>query len=603
MNLFGYHGPFTAGHAGADILSYGTAVMQGSDKPTGSIAGHGALWSAETLVADGIGIALRGAPLWRSGSANEARATLSSIAAAYRQFGAAFLSNLAGSFGLALIDGANRRVLLAVDPMGIQRMTYSIVESGIVFGSSAEHVARCPIVNAGLNHQAIFDYLMMHMVPAPQTIFSGVEKLMPGAYLLFENGARTVKRYWSPTFHGRPVATESALREQLFDSLRAGVRAAQPDTATGAFLSGGLDSSTVAGILAEVGPKPAKTFSIGFGYADYDELSYARIANTHFGCKGHEHTIHGNDIVESFASIAKAYDEPFGNSSALPAYYCALLAKQNGVNHLLAGDGGDELFAGNSRYADQQVFERYQRVPKWFRQGLLEPSLRLWPQKLDFWPTRKARGYIDKANIPLPARLETWNIVHRIGAANMLHPDFIATVDVNGPFRRMQEVWDSTPSTNQLNRMLYYDWQYTLADNDLRKVETMCGLAGVTVSYPMLHHAVVDMSTGISPDVMMPNGQLRHFYKQATTGFLPDAIIHKKKHGFGLPFGLWLQESPQLRAIINGNLSDLRKRNIVRESFIDQLLGLHGAEDARYYGVFLWVLAMLEQWFKEHPTH
>jgi len=268
----------------------------------------------------------------------------------------------------------------------------------------------------------------------------------------------------------------------------------------------------------------------------------------------------------------------------------------------LAGDGGDELFAGNSRYAEQTVFEHYQRVPRALRSGILEPLVGHWPRALDFWLTRKARGYIEKANVPLPARLESWNVAQRLGVGEMLHPDRIAGVNIHRPFAAMQEVWDSTPSEHVLHRMLYYDWQYTLADNDLRKVETMCALAGIRVSYPMLHPAVVEMSTRVPPSIMMPGTRLRDFYKQAARGFLPDAIIDKKKHGFGLPFGLWLKESAPLRDLVYGNLNSLRNRGLIRESFIDRLLNLHDAEDARYYGVFLWVLAMLEQWFQEHKV-
>jgi len=163
----------------------------------------------------------------------------------------------------------------------------------------------------------------------------------------------------------------------------------------------------------------------------------------------------------------------------------------------------------------------------------------------------------------------------------------------------MDEVWDAAPCRDAVNKMLFYDWQYTLADNDLRKVETMAELAGVRVSYPMLDPRVIDVATRVPPHVMLPGTKLRHFYKQAMAGFLPDEIINKPKHGFGLPFGLWLQDSPALRELIFGNLRDLQARHIVHPDLLNRLLHLHGQEDAEYYGVFVWVLAMLEQWLKE----
>jgi asparagine synthase (glutamine-hydrolysing) len=368
----------------------------------------------------------------------------------------------------------------------------------------------------------------------------------------------------------------------------------------GAFLSGGLDSSTVAGVLSQLQATPARTFTIGFGYSEYDELPFARIANDRFGCEGHEYVIRGGDIAATFHKIAQAYDEPFGNSSALPTYHCAVMARNAGIDHLLAGDGGDELFAGNSRYADQQIFEWYQRVPSVLRHRLLEPALKHWPHHDPAWLIRKARGYVEKAKIPLPDRMEAWNFIFGIGPETILQPEFLGTVSQTAPFERMREVWHSTPSQSTLHRMLFYDWHYTLADNDLRKVEVMSALAGVRVSYPMLHHGVVGLSLMIPPEMLMPGRSLRDFYKRAMRGFLPDAIIDKKKHGFGLPFGLWLKESAQLRDVIFDSLANLRGRGIVRPQFLNRLLELHGSEDARYYGVFVWVLAMLEQWFEEH---
>jgi len=359
----------------------------------------------------------------------------------------------------------------------------------------------------------------------------------------------------------------------------------------------------VAGTLSKVASGPTRTFSIGFGYPRYDELPYARVANERFGCEGHEYTITGADIATTFPSVARAFDEPFGNSSALPVYHCARLAREHGVDHLLAGDGGDELFAGNSRYAEQQIFERYQMVPRALRRGLLEPVLAGWPAALGFPLVRKARGYIEKANTPLPVRLESWNIIYRSGPDAFLHPDFRHSVDTDTPLERMREVWNDAPCHSTLNRMLYYDWQYTLSDNDLRKVETMSALAGVRVSYPMLHPRMIGLSMRVPPRLKMPGTQLRYFYKQAMRGLLPNAIIEKKKHGFGLPFGLWLAQYPALRELIFGNLANLRKRRIVRTEFIDRLLRLHDSEDASYYGVFVWVLAMLEQWLQEHRVN
>ena len=306
----------------------------------------------------------------------------------------------------------------------------------------------------------------------------------------------------------------------------------------------------------------------------------------------------GEDIADALPLIARAYDEPFGNSSALPAYHCARFARESGMDHLLAGDGGDELFAGNSRYVRQRFFQRYELLPKSLRRSLIEPALAKL-RAVGSAPIRKARNYVERASIPLPHRLELWNLMYRLGPTNVLDPDFLAEVDLGHPARMMDEVWAAAPCSDAVNKMLFYDWQYTLADNDLRKVETMAELAGVRVSYPMLDPRVIDVANRVPPSVMLPGSKLRHFYKQAMSGFLPDEIINKPKHGFGLPFGLWLQDSSKLRELIFGNLRDLQARHIVHPDLLDRLLHLHGQEDAEYYGVFVWVLAMFEQWLQE----
>ena len=560
-----------------------------------------AAWASDVAFEAGIMVAIRGAPVWnRPFGSPDIAATAASILTAYRTDGVEIIARLTGRFAVAISDAPETRVVLAVDAMGVERLAYGTASGALVYGSSAMAVARSPGIGSGISHQSVFSYLMLHMVPAPETIFAGVSKLRAGHMAIWSEGRLETRRWWRPRFVETGGATGESLKQDLRSALRSAVTSCLPDSRSGAFLSGGLDSSTVAGVLSEVRPNPVDTFSIGFGYPEFDELSYARIANQRFGCHGHEYTITGDDIADSFRMIAQAYDEPFGNSSALPLYYCARLARQSGIDHLLAGDGGDELFAGNSRYARQHVFARYTQLPHILRKGIVEPFLQNVPGARKISPFRRASAFIGRANVPLPERLEIWNLLYRVGATDVLQPDFVRAIDTTAPLNRMQEVWDAAPCESQLNHLLYFDWQYTLADNDLRKVETMAGLAGVRISYPMLHTDVIDVSLRIPPQLKMPGARLRHFYKQAMAGFLPDEIIHKSKHGFGLPFGLWLHDSPRLRDVIMGSLSDLRRRQIVQPQFLDRLLHLHGADDASYHGVFVWVLAMLEQWFQAH---
>lgn len=567
----------------------------------------GASWRCTgpaTAERDGRVVVIQGDPLWRTtdsritGAPDPAGAVLE----AYAAYGPGFLELLHGSFALAILDTRSREALLAVDRMGIERLAYCAQGSELTFSTSAERVARSRETHPRIRPQSVLEYLFFHMVPSPGTVFEGVRKVPPATAVTFKDGKASEYPYWRPAFVEPPQRAEpfEALRSALSGALAAGVLAARPDDRTGAFLSGGLDSSTVAGMLGKVTARPPRTFSIGFGVDDYDELRYARIAVAHFGAEAREYQAGPEDVIELIPTIAAACDEPFGNASALPTLCCARLAREHGIDHLLAGDGGDEIFAGNKRYAEQLVFERYQRVPAPLRRALLEPTLRGIPAALRISLIRKAYNYVASANTPLPDRLESWNFLYRLGFDTVLHPEFAKTVDPQALARHMREVYRAGSSNSVVNRMLNYDWRFTLADNDLRKVGTMCGVAGVRVSYPMLHPDVIDVSLRVPPQMKMRGTELRTFYKRALADFLPAQIITKTKHGFGLPFGLWLRSSPPLMQLIRENLAGLRARGIVREEFIDRLLDLHAADDASYYGVMLWNLAMLEQWFREH---
>lgn len=549
----------------------------------------------------GVTVALEGGPVWLAG-VEVAELPAAAILQAYRTKSRRCLDDLSGRFALAIIDRPSDRVLLAVDRAGIERLAYATFGQGIVFSSSVANVAGFAGLSAPLRPQALFDYLLLHMVPAPETVYAGVFKLRPGTCATFEQGRLTVERYWTPEFTQGRGESFATLREGLHASLRGAVEACRPDEQTGAFLSGGLDSSTVTGLLSRVTGRPPHTFSIGFGIDEYDELKYAHIASRHFGALPYEYYVTPDDVVEAFPKIAAAFDEPFGNSSAVPTYFCAQLAVQHGITQLLAGDGGDELFGGNERYARQRIFEAYSAVPATVRSQLIEPLVARIDPESRITPLRKLRSYVDQARIPMPERLESWNFIYRTDLAAMLDPGFRDSIDTRTPLRTMAEVFASGPGRTLLQRLLFYDWHYTLSDNDLRKVGAMCELAGSRVSYPMLDPRVVDVSLRVPPRMMMRGLELRSFYKHAMRGFLPDEILAKKKHGFGLPFGLWLKTHARLGELIYGLLSELKSRGIVKSRFLDTLIADHRLGHSGYYGYAIWDLAMLEAWLQQHAA-
>lgn len=505
-----------------------------------------------------------------------------------------------GDFAVGLID-ADGRAFLAVDRFAVRTLCYRVIDRRLHFSARADDLAALP-PRAEIDPQAIFDYLYFHVVPSPRTIFRGVHRLPPAHYALFDCGCLTVAPYWTPQFMEPAHPSLEALSVEFRQRLRDAVAAQLDGTKPACFLSGGTDSSTVAGMIGEVAGRPAATYSIGFEAEGYDEMRYARIAARHFGTEHHEYYVTPDDLVRSIPEVAAHYDQPFGNSSALPAYYCAKMALQDGTTKLLAGDGGDELFGGNARYAKQRVFGWYDRVPATLRRGLLEPLLERTP--LGALPiAHKGRSYIEQAKVPLPDRMQMYNLLLRLGVENVFKREWLANVDVTDPLRQQHAVWQQVQDASTLNRMLAYDWRYTLAEADLPKVCGSSSLAGVAVGFPFLDQAIVDFSLALPATYKLKGLKLRWFFKEALRGFLPDEIITKKKQGFGLPFGVWAARHEGLRRFAGASLHSLAQRGIVRAEFVRSLMDERLSVHPGYYGEMVWILMMLEQWLCrfDHP--
>jgi asparagine synthase (glutamine-hydrolysing) len=408
--------------------------------------------------------------------------------------------------------------------------------------------------------------------------------------------------WWQPRFEEHVRPDFATLRDEFRTAVRDAVKRHAEGTEVGAFLSGGTDSSTVVGMLADVRPAPPRAYSIGFDAAGYDEMQYARIAARRFGARHRERYVTPQDVADGIPLLARHFDQPFGNSSALPALYCARMAQEDGVQCLLAGDGGDELYGGNTRYARQKLFEPYGRLPRGLREGLLAPLLAR-SSAVDRLPVvRKAASYVRQASVPMPDRLSVHGLMQLLGPGNVLEAELLAGVDRDEPLRQEREVYARAAAGGLVNRMLAYDWKFTLADNDLPKVLGAAGLAGVGVGFPFLDDPVVDLSLRVPAQWKVRGLTLRWFFKRSLRGFLPPAILHKRKHGFGLPFGPWLVSDPRLRELAGDSFSSLARRGWVRGQFLDLLLGRTLAEHAGFYGEMVWILVMLEQWFqaREH---
>ena len=500
---------------------------------------------------------------------------------------------VAGDFAVALREPSGR-VFMAVDRFAIHTLCYRVEGTQIQFSARADQLAGA---NAEIDPQALFDYLYFHAIPSPRTIFKGVFRLPPAHYALFENGVLKVAPYWAPEFEERGDRSFESLRDEFRQLLKSAVATQLDGSKAACFLSGGTDSSTVAGMILEASGQPASTYSIGFDAEGYDEMAFARLAAKRFNTEHHEYYVTPDDLVRSIADVAGHYDQPFGNSSSLPAYYCAKMAKADGVTKILAGDGGDELFGGNSRYAKQRIFGWYDLLPGGVRRNLMEPLFEM-PLMGKIPLLSKGASYVEQAKVPMPDRLNMYNLLLRLGVGEVLTPGFLAQIDLESPARQQREVWGQANTRSDVNRTLAFDWRYTLAENDLPKVCGTTQFAGIGVGFPMLDDALLDFSLTLPVDYKLKGLKLRWFFKEALRGFLPDEILTKKKQGFGLPFGVWAIRNPALKQLAVDSLHSLAGRGIVRADFIETLITQRLPEHPGYYGEMVWILMMLEQWFQ-----
>lgn len=548
-------------------------------------------------------LAIVGHPRWHTGSdvLVEIGAVADAILAARPSRGPALLESLRGDFALAIVDTAAQEALLAVDRMGVRNLAYECRGDDLIFGSTLDVLHAHPRSVRELNPQAIYNYVYFHMVPGPETVFRGQRRIPQGHYVRFAGGRVVVSPYWRMAFVEDGPAEVGRYRSELRSVLRDATRYAADGDLCGAFLSGGTDSSTITGLLGEVTGRSARTYSIGFKADGYDEMAYARIAARHFKAVHHEYYVKPSDVVDLVPKVATAYDQPFGNASAIPTYYCARLAREDGVERMLGGDGGDELYGGNARYAKQLQLDRYRRVPRVLRNGILEPLLLRTPLGGASPLLRKARSYVQQAKLPMPARYETYNLLERLGPANVFTSEFLASVDRAGPLALLGETYRSAGAASPINRMLAIDFKFTLADSDLPKVARMCELAGVDVAFPMLDEEVVALSGRLHPSLKLRGTKLRYFFKEALRGFLPDEILAKEKHGFGLPVGPWLVSYEPLRGLAASGIARLHGRGWFRRDFLEALTEGMLTEHAGYFGTMTWVLMMLGLWLERQP--
>ncbi len=508
-----------------------------------------------------------------------------------------------GNFAVIIIDTEVRRFIAATDHVGI-RPLYWHKQGNLYCLSSRLSAIRQVCPSLQVDGEAIYAYMYHSMIPSPYTIYQNVQKLEPG-YLLRGDASRfELIHYWDIAATPKLNASEDEIAGQVYQALDRSVSIMKngiaSETELGCFLSGGTDSSSICGLLSQRLQSPVAAYSIGFPENGYDEMFYARIAAKAYGLRHYEYYIQPQDVLALLPGIVTAYDEPFGNASAIPTHFCVKSAAHDGVRYMLAGDGGDEIFGGNARYGEQQVFRNYFKTPKLIRAGVLEPLLLNRMEKLPAALFRKAGSYIHRAKMPEFERIDSYRYVTD---KEIFAPDFLAAGNGKTIMSVSEKHFNRFDQAEPLDRHLYLDMKLTITDNDLRKVTRMCELAHVRVRYPMLDHPVIDLGFRIPVDLKLKGAtELRYIFKRAFRGLLPPEILTKQKHGFGLPISQWLRGEARIKQFAFDLLfaQSHLQRGYFQPDFVKKLWDLQLSDKTPYYGAIVWQLVMLETWHRVH---
>jgi asparagine synthase (glutamine-hydrolysing) len=522
------------------------------------------------------------------------RSDTEAIVHAYEQFGPECVSRLRGMFAFAIWDKRSRELFIARDRVGKKPLYYSLLSNGtLIFGSELKCLLEHPEVQTEVNLEAVDAYFTLGYVPDPLSIFVNINKLPPGHYLSFKDGKVKVEQYWDFKFDRVASITEeecaAEVRRLLDESVKIRLVSEVP---LGAFLSGGVDSSTVVGLMAGHMSQPVKTFSIGFNEDSYSELKFARLTAEKFGTDHHEFLV-TPEICNVVDDLVRHFDEPFADSSAIPTFMVSKLARQH-VTVALSGDGGDELFAGYTRYAIEKKREVFAKVPAFLRQGVMRPVSRRLPHNA------KGRNFIHNVALePADRFLDSMSIFTSLNKERLYAGDMRQFLKRKNRFVDFQELADKVKTGSATDELLYIDSKTYLPGDILTKVDRMSMAASLEARAPLLDHKLIDFVTAIPAAMKLKDLETKYIMKKAVADLVPHEILYRPKQGFGVPIQEWINR--QLRSRIREELAHLTggQRDYIDQKYVQVLLDEH-ERGRRDHSMSLWALFMFQLWHREY---
>lgn len=519
------------------------------------------------------------------------------IVHAYEAFGDKCLEHFNGMFSFALWDSTRHRLLLARDRLGIKPLYYWQGDSWFVFGSELKALLAHPAVPRLIDPAALDQFLTLEYIPSPYTIYAGVHKLLPGHALTLEGGRMTVNRYWEiPT---QPVSgDEGALGEELAHLIRDAVRLQlMSDVPLGAFLSGGIDSSTVVSAMCQA-ISDIRTFSIGFSDKSYDELADARAVASYLGTH-HEEQILEPDIADLAQHLVSHFDEPFADFSLFPTYLVSKLARRT-VKVALSGDGGDELFGGYDTYVAQQADAYYRRLPKPLRTRFF-PALMATvpPQPAKKGLVNKLKRFVEGAALPEDLQHTRWMMFLSEPERQALYnPEYYQALNGNSAVAFIASQFAACAAFDPLAQQQAVDIKTYLVDDILTKVDRMSMAASLEVRVPLLDHRIVEFAVNLPPHMKLRGGQTKYILRKVMADHLPPSVLTKPKQGFSIPLKHWLLGS--LRPLMTDLLSPavVCQRGYFSPETVQTWVTEH-LEGRVNHSHRLWALMVFELWHRQ----
>jgi len=521
----------------------------------------------------------------------------------YEEHGPEFMHKLNGMFAIALWDKARRRFLLVRDRLGVKPLHYCFRGDRLSFASELKALLKAGLPRE-LDREALSQFFSFEYIPAPRTIFRGLAKLPPGHRLIFQDGRLDIQPYWDVRFRSRdlPRRRVQDYADEVYRRLKESVRIRLiSDVPLGVFLSGGVDSSAVTALMSETAASRIQTYSIGFREESFDELAYARRVADHFGTDHTEFVVESSQVRDLVPVLMRFLDEPLADASVIPTYIISKLARRH-VTVALAGDGGDELFGGYDTYKADKVARLYRKVPRFLRQGLVRPAVRLLPaskKRLSF--EFKAKKFI--AGVEYPPEIANfiwWGAYTPEDRKKLFAPDFLASLRED-PFAPVSSCLARAPGpeADTLDRLAYLDLKLYLQDDLLVKVDRMSMANSLEIRTPFLDYTFVEFAATIPSRLKLKGFTSKYILKKMLRGRVPDEVLTRKKIGFDIPLGPWIRE--ELWDFVNDTLSPaaLGRHGFFNAAYVRSLLEEHKA-GAHNHRQLLWPLIIFQFWYDHY---